>query len=107
MKIIKVGQANRHDLIHVTCQHCGSNVTFWRDEPGTRLNYCGTYNDGERYLVYWKCPVCEVPEEKELHSIDPVYEDLGRMTIEGIEKGRVLTPEEKAEMEEALLIDEE
>lgn len=102
MKVVKVGQANRHDLVHATCSHCESNVTFWRDEPGTRIHYEGTYNDGEHYLVCWKCPVCKVPEEKELHSIDPVYEDLGGMTIEGIEKGRVLTPEEKAEMEAAL-----
>jgi len=105
MKIIKVGEANKHDLIHVTCQHCGSNVTFWRDEPGTRINYNGTYNDGQRYWVFWTCPVCNVPEEKELLAIDPIYEDLAG-TIEGIEKGRVLTPEEKAEMEEALLIEE-
>lgn len=105
MKIIKVGQANRHDLIHVTCQHCGSNVIFWRDEPGTRVEYVGTYNDGERFMVHWKCPVCEVPEEKVIHSIDPIYEEtMG--TIEGIERLRVLTPDEKAEMEEALLIEE-
>lgn len=105
MKIIKVGEANRHDLVHVTCNHCETYVTFWRDEPQTRLKYVGTYNEGERYIAYWKCPVCNVPEEKVILAIDPVYEDLAG-TMNGVEKGRVLTPEEKAEMEQALLIEE-
>lgn len=101
MKIVKAGKANRHDLVHVSCPHCDSNITFWRDEPGTRVDYIGTYDDGQRYNVYWTCPVCDVPEAKTLLVIKPVYEEVTK-TIEGIEKDRVLTPEEKADMESAI-----
>lgn len=105
MKIVKKGEANMHDLVHVTCDHCNTNVIFWRDEPNTRIDYFGTFDDGVRFNAYWTCPVCNVPNAKTVIHIDPIYEKLAG-TIEGIEKDRVLTPEEKAEMEEALLIEE-
>lgn len=105
MKIIQRGVANMHDLVHVTCNHCETNVTFWRDEPDTRVDYVGTYNDGQEFNVYWTCPVCDVPNAKTVIYMDPIYVESDG-TIEGIEKQRVLTPEEKAEMEEALLIGE-
>ncbi len=105
MKVTKKGVANMHDLVHVTCSHCDTNVTFWRDEPDTEVEYIGCYDSGERFTVRWECPVCHVPNKKTINYIKPIY-GIHIETMDGIERDRVLTPEEKAEMEEALLIEE-
>jgi len=101
MRIIHEGVANKHDLVHVTCKHCGTNVTFWRGEPGTKLDYVGTYDDGSRFRVSWTCPVCHLDEEVFVNHINPIYNDVTE-AFDGVEKDRILTVKEKAEMEEAL-----
>lgn len=102
MRIIYKGEANKHDLVHVTCKHCGTNVTFWRGEPNTKLDYIGTYDDGSRFHAIWTCPVCNVEEEAYVNHIDPIYDDTTMGRFDGVEKDRVLTIEEKAEMEKVI-----
>lgn len=101
MRIIHKGVANRHDLVHVTCKHCGTNVTFWRGEPNTKLDYIGAYDDGSRFRAIWTCPVCDVEEDVYVNHVDPIYDNV-MGAFDGVEKDRVLTVEEKAEMEEAM-----
>lgn len=104
MIVVKKGIKNMHDLVHARCNHCGTYVKFWRGEPDTITDYIGTYDDGERFKVQWTCPICNVNEEAIMIHINPVYD--GIYDLIGIEKNRVLTPEEKAEMEAALTIEE-
>lgn len=105
MKVVFKGTANQHDLVHVICSHCGTNVTFWRGEPDTGVDYIGCYNEGEKFSVKWTCPVCGMKETNCIYHIDPVY-GKGIQGLEGIEKDRVLSPEEKAEMEAAMMVAE-
>lgn len=103
MKVVSKGTANKRDLVHATCKHCGTVVTFWRGEKKTSLDYIMTdgNDDMARFWAKWKCPVCEVEQAVTVRHVTPIY--TGTFVAENVvEKDRVMTPEEKEEMERTL-----
>ena len=101
MEILHTGRAHKHDRITVTCSFCDSIVSFWRDEPGTETEYIGDETD--MWIVKFKCPVCETETTERVGMYDASASLYGM----GLEKDRVLSKEEKEEIDEIFKTQEE